>query len=86
VEALRRARSRDGAIAVAQKRMEERPYSTTGRTHSVGRSSVIARCPFCDREVTIYLWSIAGSGKKKCLCGAALHADGVARKLVEATP
>jgi hypothetical protein len=31
----------------------------------------------------IYVWSIAGAGKKLCECGAALHADHVARKLVE---
>lgn len=33
--------------------------------------------------VVIYLWSIAGNGKKLCACGAALHADRVARKLVQ---
>jgi hypothetical protein len=68
---------------LAQKRLEERPYTTSGRVSAMGRSRVDAQCPFCDRSVTIYLWSIAGSGKKRCLCGAALHTDGIARKLVE---
>ena len=48
--------------------------------------SVVAECPFCGSTVTIYLWSIAGNGKKLCSCGAALHSDGVARKLVEISP
>lgn len=66
-------------------RQEERPYETRHRSRAHGRSSVFADCPFCAAPVVIYLWSIAGSGKKLCSCGAALHSDGVARKLVEAT-
>lgn len=27
------------------------------------------KCPFCEREVRAYWWSIAGGGKK-CICGA----------------
>jgi hypothetical protein len=63
--------------------MEERPYETRDCTRSMGRSSVLAECPFCGSHVVIYLWSIAGNGKKLCACGAALHADRIARKLVE---
>jgi len=47
----------------------------------MGKSSVVATCPFCNGSVTIFLWSIAGNGKKRCSCGAALHSDGIARKL-----
>ena len=71
---------------VIHKRMQERPYATDGHVRTMGKSSVVAECPFCASPVTIYLWSIAGNGKKLCPCGAALHADGLARKLVEVTP
>ena len=67
-------------------RVQERPYTTGGHVRSMGKSSVVATCPFCASSVTIYLWSIAGNGKKLCSCGAALHADGLARKLVEISP
>ncbi len=69
-----------------QKRMEERPYKARDRVRAMGKSSVVAECPFCATSVVIFLWSIAGNGKKLCSCGAALHSDGVARKLVEVTP
>jgi hypothetical protein len=68
---------------VIQKRLEERLYATRDHARSMGRSSVVAECPFCGATVVIYLWSIAGNGKKLCACGAALHADRVARKLVQ---
>jgi hypothetical protein len=68
---------------VIQVRMQERPYTMRDRTSTMGKSSVIATCPFCDASVVIYLWSIAGNGKKLCACGAALHKDRIARKLVE---
>jgi len=64
-------------------RIQERPYRTRDRTRRMGRTSETAECPFCNASVVIYLWAIAGNGKKLCSCGAALHADRVARKLVE---
>jgi hypothetical protein len=70
---------------VIQKRIEERPWKARNRTHTLGKSSVIADCPFCGTPVVIFLWSIAGNGKKRCSCGSALHSNGVARKLVEVT-
>lgn len=66
-----------------QKRVEERPYARRGHTRAMGKTSVVADCPFCGAALVIYLWSIAGNGKKLCACGAALHSDGLARKLVE---
>jgi hypothetical protein len=69
-----------------QKRIEERRYTTSNRVRTPGKSSVIADCPFCAGPVVIFLWSIAGNGKKRCPCGAALHADGLARKLVKDAP
>ena len=66
-------------------RVEERPYSTRDRVSTMGKSSVAAECPFCGAAVVIFLWSIAGNGKKLCACGAALHSDRIARKLVEVT-
>ena len=69
-----------------QMRMQERPYTTRDRARAMGKSSVVAECPFCNAAVVIFLWSIAGNGKKLCPCGAALHADGLARKFVEVVP
>jgi hypothetical protein len=66
-----------------QMRVEERPYETRARVRTFGKSSVVADCPFCAAPMVIFLWSIAGNGKKLCACGAALHSDGIARKLVE---
>jgi hypothetical protein len=66
-----------------QLRMQERPYAVRERARTPGKSSVAADCPFCGATVVIYLWSIASNGKKLCACGAALHADRVARKLVQ---
>ena len=83
MEALRSPRVGDGVVI--QKRMQERPYTTGSHVRLLGKSSVVASCPFCTSVVTIYLWSIAGNGKKLCSCGAALHSDGMARKLVEVT-
>lgn len=34
-----------------------------------GRATVYIVCPFCKVEVTAYIWSLAGGGKK-CDCGA----------------
>jgi len=68
---------------VTERSVEERPYRTSNRVRMMGRTSEVAECPFCGRSVVIYLWAIAGNGKKKCPCGAALHDDRVARKLVE---
>lgn len=64
-------------------RTEERPYVMHEHSRAHGRKSVTAVCPFCDATVVIYLWALAGNGKKLCPCGAALHDDRVARKLVE---
>lgn len=63
-------------------RLEERPYTTHDHVRTRGKSSVVAECPFCHASMVIFLWSIAGNGKKLCACGAALHADRIARKLV----
>lgn len=48
---------------------ESRPYEILSEHTAVGRSSVTMLCPWCDREVTAYTWSLAGSGKR-CECGA----------------
>lgn len=44
-----------------------------------------ARCPFCARTLTIFVWSFAGSGCKKCPCGAILRralGEFIAEKLI----
>lgn len=35
-------------------------------------------CPFCDREIKAYLWSLHGSGKR-CECGAIFNSLGMAQ-------
>ena len=29
-----------------------------------GKSTMMIKCPFCEREIEVYIWSFAGSGKK----------------------
>lgn len=36
-----------------------------------GRSTMMVKCPFCEEEFEVYIWSFAGSGKR-CSCGALL--------------
>lgn len=36
-----------------------------------GRSTMMVKCPFCEEEVEVFIWSFAGSGKR-CSCGALL--------------
>ena len=39
-----------------------------------GRSTMMVKCPFCEEEVEVFIWSFAGSGKR-CSCGALLMND-----------
>jgi len=51
--------------------MEQRPYEVISyNPRPSGRSSYDLRCPFCERIVECFAWSLAGSGKR-CSCGAA---------------
>lgn len=36
-----------------------------------GRSRILVRCPYCERELWVFKWSYAGCGKR-CECGAKL--------------
>jgi hypothetical protein len=67
-------------------RLKELPYTTREAVRTTGKKSVATECPFRAAPMVIFLWPIAGNGKKLCFCGAALHADGIARKFVEVTP
>lgn len=48
---------------------EVREHRSVPGPSTMGRSIVWITCPFCGTEVTAYLWSLAGSGKR-CPCGA----------------
>lgn len=48
-------------------------HESYGYRSKFGKSTCVIRCPFCKQDVTVYMWSLAGSGKK-CLCGA-LHSS-----------
>lgn len=50
---------------------ETREYKSYGYCSEFGRSSCLVDCPFCDvRGLRVYVWSLAGSGKKCPHCGA----------------
>jgi hypothetical protein len=80
----RRAQCR-WAAKQAPPEMEERPYTTRNRVAAMGKSSVMAECPFCGSTVILFLWALAGNGMKRCACGAAMHRDGIARRRAERT-
>lgn len=46
------------------------------------QKTVLANCPFCGTEVKLYLWSLAGSGKK-CTCGAMFYIGGCCSLVME---
>lgn len=46
-----------------------------------GRSTGYIDCPFCSEAVLVFLWSLAGGGKR-CACGAKF-ARGMATKVVD---
>jgi len=60
--------------------IEEREYGRTGLMPVAnGRSYFYADCPFCETQLRVYPWSLAGGGKR-CYCGALLASGGVAIK------
>lgn len=48
---------------------EVRRYEKTNNFPRMGRTYFYLTCPFCDRELKVYPWSLAGSGRR-CPCGA----------------
>lgn len=48
-------------------------YYIRGTATRTGQIPVIVTCPFCGEQVSTWLWSLYGSGKK-CPCGALLTA------------
>ncbi len=47
------------------------PPIRSGRCRRHGRSTEIVSCPICNKDMVVYVWSFAGSGKI-CDCGAKL--------------
>ena len=41
---------------------------------------MMVKCPFCGRELEVYIWSFAGSGKR-CSCGALLGMYGCVKEV-----
>jgi hypothetical protein len=54
---------------------ECRPYETFNPISEMGQSRVTAECPYCGRHLKVYLWSLAGCGKR-CPCGALITKHG----------
>lgn len=59
---------------------ESKPYALTQVYSRVGRTRVDIDCPYCQRTVTAFLWSLSGGGKR-CPCGAIFGSRGTAYKL-----
>lgn len=40
------------------------PINLGARSSRHGKSTMTVKCPFCGRELEVYIWSFAGSGKR----------------------
>lgn len=49
---------------------------------SHGRSTIYVKCPFCEKETEVYIWSFRGCGKI-CECGVKLIAWSATKILEE---
>lgn len=59
---------------------EFRPSINLGvRSSRHGRSTMMVKCPFCEEEIEVYIWSLVGSGKR-CSCGALLGTYGCVKE------
>lgn len=65
-----------------QRDHEQREWTQLWHRSEMGKTRIGIRCPFCSAEVTAYVWSISGGGKR-CSCGAMFSAFGKARKLIK---
>lgn len=54
-------------VATEQRPIEVITYGVGGHQHR----GMDVRCPFCERILLVYPWSLAGAGKR-CPCGAIL--------------
>lgn len=45
-----------------------------------GKSTMMVKCPFCEKKIEVYIWSFAGSGKR-CSCGALLGMYGCVKEV-----
>lgn len=61
----------------AGKNIVTQKFEVLDRVREMGRTRVTIECPFCVREVTAYVWSINGGGKR-CNCGALFSGRGKA--------
>ena len=57
----------------------ERSYRVLDRVDAIGRSRILAECPFCFQTFWAYIWSLSGGGKKCPNCGAIHGSLGLAR-------
>lgn len=63
---------------------EALPWSGYTLSSTMGRTKMAITCPFCERHMTAYRWSLSGGGKR-CDCGAILGGYGDAYKLTVAS-
>lgn len=59
---------------------EFRPSINLGvKSSRHGKSTMMVRCPFCESEIEVYIWSFAGS-ERRCSCGALLEMYGCVKE------
>ena len=61
---------------------EQRQYKIHTEYSEHGRSRIVFACPWCQQDVTAYVWSVTGGGKR-CDCGAIFGGSGTGYKLIE---
>ena len=59
---------------MAESRLVDPPWRTE-RLNVMGQVVLVLSCPFCECVTEVYLWSLAGSGKR-CDCGAKFEISG----------
>jgi hypothetical protein len=66
--------TKEQIIVRADGKFELREHKSFNYSGEFGRANCVIQCPFCGAEVKVYVWSLAGGGKR-CNCGA-LHMSG----------
>lgn len=72
-----RARGPKFSDAADDERVETRQFFAYDERSEMGRTNVQVDCPFCGSQVTVFVWSLAGGGKR-CQCGALFGSGGTA--------
>ena len=69
------ANSKEGGVAMAEQMQHNKWFGLSKH----GKSTALIECPYCKTEVTAYIWSLHGTGKKCPECGAIHNGFGLTR-------